>query len=70
MQEGDSITARLATGSRVTVPRVAISLSIKFCDFDDVECCLVLDLDSRYDLILGMAWLKRHEPWNDGGLRP
>ena len=64
-QEGGSITVRLATETRVTVPRIAINLSIKFCDFDDVERCLVLDLDSRYDLILGMAWLERYEPWID-----
>ena len=38
---------------------------MKFLDFDSVERCLVLDLDSRYDLILGMAWLERHEPWID-----
>ena len=30
-----------------------------------MERCLVLDLDTRYDLILGMAWLERHEPWID-----
>ena len=34
-------------------------------DFDSIERCLVLDLDSRYDLILGMVWLERHEPWID-----
>ena len=34
-------------------------------EFDSIECCLVLDLDSRYDLSLGMAWLERHEPWID-----
>ena len=34
-------------------------------DFNSIERCLVLDLDSRYDLILGMAWIKRHEPWID-----
>ena len=38
---------------------------MKFLDFDSVERCLVLDLDPRYDLILGMAWLERHEPWID-----
>ena len=30
-----------------------------------VSRCLVLDLGSIYDLILGMAWLERHEPWID-----
>ncbi|GMF40303.1 unnamed protein product [Phytophthora fragariaefolia] len=33
--------------------------------FDSVERCLVLDLDARYDLILGKAWRERHEPWID-----
>ena len=63
--EGDSITVRLATGGRVTVPKVPLNLGVKFLDFDITERCLVLDLDSRYDLILGMAWLERHEPWID-----
>ena len=38
---------------------------MKCFDFDSIERCLVLDLDSRYDLILGMAWLERHESWID-----
>jgi hypothetical protein len=61
----DVITVRLATGTRVTVPKVAVNLGVTFLDFDSVERCLVIDLDSRYDLILGMAWLERHEPWID-----
>ena len=40
-------------------------MGVKFFDFDSIERCLVLDLDSRYDLILGMAFLERHEPWID-----
>ena len=56
---------RLATGVRVTVPKVPLNLGVKFLDFNSVERCLVLDLDSRYDLILCMAWLERHEPWID-----
>lgn len=40
-----------------------MDLNIKFSDFDSKERCLVLDLDSRYDLILEMAWLEGHEPW-------
>ncbi|GMG17192.1 unnamed protein product [Phytophthora fragariaefolia] len=61
----DIVTVRLATGTRVTVPKVPVDLSVKFLDFDSVERCLVLDLDARYDLILGMAWLERHVPWID-----
>jgi hypothetical protein len=61
----DATAVRLATGTSVTVPKVAVNLGANFFDFDSVERCLVLDLDSRYDLILGMAWLERHEPWID-----
>jgi hypothetical protein len=61
----DVISIRLATGTRVTVPKVAVNLDVNFLDFDSVERCLVIDLDSRKDLILGMAWLERHEPWID-----
>ncbi|OWZ14102.1 reverse transcriptase, partial [Phytophthora megakarya] len=38
---------------------------VKFLAFDSVERCLALDLDGRYDHILGMAWLEGHKPWID-----
>ncbi|KAG3195954.1 hypothetical protein PC128_g8055 [Phytophthora cactorum] len=65
VQTRDTISVRLATGTLVTVSKISVDLGVKFLDFDSVERCLVLDLDSRYDLILGMAWLERHEPWID-----
>ncbi|GMF35773.1 unnamed protein product [Phytophthora fragariaefolia] len=61
----DIVTVRLATGTRITVPKDPVDLGVKFLDFDSVERCLVLDLDARYDLILGLAWLESHEPWID-----
>ena len=36
-----------------------------FVNFDSIERCLVLDLDSRYDLILGMDWFEHHKSWID-----
>ena len=59
------ITVRLATGVQITVPKVPLNLGVKLLKFNCVERCLVLDLDSRYDLILGMDWIERHEPWID-----
>ena len=53
------------TGTPATAPKVPVNLSVKFFNFNIIERCLVLYLDSRYDLILGMAWLERHEPWID-----
>ena len=56
--EGDVITVSLVTRTRFTVPKVPLNLGVKLLDFNSIERCLVLDLDSRYDLILGMVWLE------------
>ena len=47
-----SITVRLATGTCVTVPEIAINLGVNFFDFNSVERCLGIDLDTGYDHIL------------------
>ncbi|POM71722.1 Gag protein [Phytophthora palmivora] len=41
-----------------------MDLAVKFEDFDSTESFLVLDMD-KYDLILGIPWLEKHEPWID-----
>ncbi|GMF45605.1 unnamed protein product [Phytophthora fragariaefolia] len=48
-------------GSLAEVPRVLMDLSAKFEDFDSTERFIVLEMD-KYDLILGMPWLEKHEP--------
>ncbi|POM78257.1 Hypothetical protein PHPALM_4231 [Phytophthora palmivora] len=58
------VSVRLADGTVVNVPEVRMDLAIKFEDFDSTESFLVLDMD-KYDLILGMPWLEKHEPWID-----
>ena len=63
--KGYTITVSLATGTIVTAPKVPVNLGVNFFDFDSIERCLGLDLVLRYDLILDMALLKRHEPWVD-----
>ena len=63
--KGDTFTVRLATGTVVTALKVPVNLGVKYFDFDNIERCLVPDLNSRYDLILGMAWLELHEPGID-----
>ncbi|GMF30472.1 unnamed protein product [Phytophthora fragariaefolia] len=59
------VSVRLATGSIVSTREVVICLHMKFDDFDSVEPFIVLDMDDRYDLILGMPWPAKHEPWID-----
>ena len=44
-----------------------MNLGAKVLDFNSIERCLVLDLDSKYDLILGMVWMERLKPWIDWG---
>src|SRR5690349_15942529 len=45
--------------------RALVELSFKFCDFVCKEMFVVLEMGSRYDLILGMPWLTKHQPWID-----
>ena len=40
-----------------------MNLGVKFFDSDSINRCSTLGMDLRYDLILGMAWLERHDPW-------
>lgn len=56
---------RMATRTVVTTPRILVDLCLKLEDFDVVENCMILDMDERYGIILGMLWLARHQPWTD-----
>ena len=59
------VSLYVSRGVRATVPKVPLNLGVKFLDFNSVERSLVLDMDSRYDLILRMAWLERYDPLID-----
>ncbi|KAG2970214.1 hypothetical protein PC120_g26606 [Phytophthora cactorum] len=41
-----------------------MDLAVKFEDFDSSEQFTILEMD-KSDLILGMPWLEKHEPWID-----
>ena len=53
------MTVRLATGASVTVIKrvVGISYTLKEVQYDDDF--IVLDLDDKFDVILGLPWLRR-----------
>ena len=61
----EKISVRLANGEGSTIDKIVVPLQIKFEGFDFVENFIVLDLDKRHDIILGMPWLIRHQPWID-----
>ncbi|GMF51171.1 unnamed protein product [Phytophthora fragariaefolia] len=63
--DNTDVSVRLATGSIVSTRKVVLPLKVKFDDLDSVEPFIVLDMDDRYDLILGRPWLEMHEPWID-----
>ncbi len=59
------LTIRLANGNTVTVSRREVDLRLRFSDFDSVETFTLLKTDKRYDAILGMSWLQKHQPQID-----
>ena len=56
------MTMRLATGASVTVMKrvVVITYTLKRVQYNDDF--IILDLDDKFDVILGLPWLRRYEP--------
>ncbi|KAF1314269.1 reverse transcriptase, partial [Globisporangium splendens] len=53
---------RLANGSKVTMPKRVLRMAIECDDFRGEDEFILLDLDDKFDLILGMPWLRRYQP--------
>lgn len=53
---------RLANGSTVKVPKQTKRLTVGFEDFRGEDEFILLDLDDKFDIILGMPWLRRYQP--------
>ncbi|KAF1327939.1 Gag protein, partial [Globisporangium splendens] len=60
--EEKTMIVRLANGSTVKMPKRVVRLAIKCEDFRGEGEFILLDLDDKFDLILGMPWLKRYQP--------
>ncbi|KAH9096422.1 hypothetical protein LEN26_017480, partial [Aphanomyces euteiches] len=65
----DTLRIRLADGRIVSNPRQTVVLDISINDFSSKEEFFLMDLDDRWDLILGMGWLERHQPLIDWRLK-
>ncbi|KAF1329370.1 putative polyprotein, partial [Globisporangium splendens] len=48
--------------STVKMPKRVVRLAIKCEDFRGEDEFILLDLDDKFDIILGMPWLKRYQP--------
>ena len=67
------VAVRLATGAVKRAPLMTVDLQLKFGNFRCKEEFVVLDMDERYDLILGIKWLRMHDPcidWRQGRMAP
>ncbi|KAF1327255.1 reverse transcriptase, partial [Globisporangium splendens] len=60
--EEKAMIVRLANGSTVKMPKRVVRLAIKCEDFRGEDEFILLDLDDKFDVILGMPWLKRYQP--------
>ncbi|KAF1329855.1 reverse transcriptase, partial [Globisporangium splendens] len=60
--EEKMMIVRLANGSTVKMPKRVVRLAMKCEDFRGEDEFILLDLDDKFDLILGMPWLKRYQP--------
>ena len=56
-----AVAIRLATGVVKRSAEQIATLKVRFTDFYTEERFIVLEMDERYDLILGIKWLIKHE---------
>ena len=59
------MAVRLADGSLIRSEGVSVELHFDFNDFLCREKFVVLEMKNHYDLIVGMPWLRKHQPWID-----
>ncbi|KAK1939047.1 hypothetical protein P3T76_009122 [Phytophthora citrophthora] len=56
------LEVRLATGATVRTEKRVVRVRFSYKRRTFVEDLIVLDLDDKFDLVLGMPWLVRHDP--------
>ncbi|KAK1931495.1 Retrotransposon-like protein 1 [Phytophthora citrophthora] len=56
------LEVRLATGATVRTEKRVVRVCFSYKRRTFVEDLIVLDLDDKFDLVLGMPWLARHDP--------
>jgi len=56
------LVVRLANGATVTVPKRTLRMCLRYGEFASEDDFLVIELDEKFDVILGMPWMTRHQP--------
>ncbi|OWZ06428.1 LOW QUALITY PROTEIN: reverse transcriptase [Phytophthora megakarya] len=60
--DSNSVGSTIATGATVKTEKRVIRARFSYKHRGFVEELLVLDLDNKFDMVLGMPWLARHDP--------
>ncbi|KAF0721678.1 hypothetical protein Ae201684P_019662 [Aphanomyces euteiches] len=58
----ETVGVKLGDGSVVTAPKRSVRLLTQVGTFCSLEDYFLIDLDERWDLILCMGWLEKHQP--------
>ena len=56
------MTVRLATGALIEVMKSVVGFHYTLEDLHYNDDFIVLDLDDKFAIILGLPWLRRYEP--------
>ncbi|DAZ98562.1 TPA: hypothetical protein N0F65_005746 [Lagenidium giganteum] len=62
LHNGVQLAVRLADGSTLRAPKRSVLLKYGFDGFRSTDEFLELVMDDKFDVILGMPWLMRHQP--------
>ena len=60
--DSSDLIVRLADGTQLTVPKSSITLRYSLEELQGQDDFILLDLDDRFDIILGLPWCRRHQP--------
>ena len=56
------MTARLAAGASITLMKRVVGFRYTLEDLQYDDDFIVLDMDDKFDVILGLPWLRRYKP--------
>ena len=59
---GSSLLVKMANGTSITIQKQVLVLTYTVDSYEGTDSFFLLDLDHRFDVILGMSWLIRHQP--------
>ncbi|RKH75572.1 hypothetical protein D7Y13_44660, partial [Corallococcus praedator] len=59
------LSVRLATGATVTIPKRVVRTRFELDELSFEDEYIAHDLDDKFDVILGIPWMSKHQPTID-----